>query len=460
MSKILLKPYQQQILDELAYLPSIALFMGTGSGKTYTSLFRVKDNPTNNLLVVCPANITEQWENSINEILPEYKVLQFPKRSSAVKKNKMIREVEGEFNAVIVSLNILFKLESLLLVLDDSWTIIIDESHKIKDMGTNRNPVKVTRMALRIGECTPYKILLTATPTQKEYGGYIDYYSQLRFLGYTNIPLKQFEDRYCKIQKIVVPGNPYPIPVIVGYKNTDELDSLLSVVARRYVPKFREDGDPVYVKVNIEKAKNYQKFEKERFYEELSVQNLTAMRIARKTLTGGVIAGRDMFGEPVKYQDNTHKIDWVEEFLSNTDETVVIFYKYNVELEQLKALVEKMKLPHIVINGANQNKIHDIKNKEYKVVLGQINACGESIDGLQYKSHLAVYYSMPESSLEYTQSLGRIDRIGQENVPVYYHLVMNGTIDDDIYKMTMGKIEFNERVLNKLNIDFEMEDGE
>lgn len=457
---ITLKPYQQQVLDELEYLPSVALFLGTGSGKTYTSLFKVKEMGTKNLLVVCPANITEQWNDSIKDVLTNYNILEFPKTSSAKVKNKIIKEVKGNQNAVVVSLQVLHKLDSLLDLINNDWTIIVDESHKIKESGSRRNPVKVTRRALELGKLTDYKIILTATPTQKEFGGYIDYYNQLKFLGYVQISEAQFKDRYCKIKKITIPGTPYPIDKIVGYKNTQEIDDLLAIIARRYVPKFIEDGEPEYIKIDIPTVASYKKFEKQRFYNELNVQNLSAMRVARKTLTGGVITGRDIFGEKVTYKDNTNKISWVEEFLNNTDETVVIFYKYNVELGQLKELCEDLKLPHIVLNGANHNKVSDVKNKEYKVVLGQINACGESIDGLQYKSHIAIYYSMPESSLEYKQSLGRINRHGQEYLPIYYHLVMKGTIDEDIYKMTLNKVDFNEKVLNKLNISFEMEEGE
>ena len=57
---------------------------------------------------------------------------------------------------------------------------------------------------------------------------------------------------------------------------------------------------------------------------------------------------------------------------------------------------------------------------------------------------------MPDSSLMYKQSLGRIDRIGQKEVPIYYHLIMNSTIDETIYTMLINKIEFSEKILNEI----------
>ena len=63
-----------------------------------------------------------------------------------------------------------------------------------------------------------------------------------------------------------------------------------------------------------------------------------------------------------------------------------------------------------------------------------------------------VFYSMPDSSRAYRQSLGRIDRIGQEEMPVYYHLIMERTIDEKIYEMVLNKVDFSEKDLNELTV--------
>lgn len=445
------KPYQQQILDELELLPSVALFMGTGSGKTYTSLFKFIDNGTKNLLVVCPARVVSQWEESIRELLPSLVVLKFPKSATAKDKNEEIHNSKRNGIAIVVSLEIVAKLDSLVHKIDRDWMIIVDESHKIKELGTRRSPVKVTQAVLKLGTLTPYKAILTATPTQKEFGGYVDYFTQLTFLGHLNMSYRQFEDRYCITRNIQI-GKPYPVKKIVGYRFTKEIENVLSVVSRRYVPKFT-DGEPENIVEYFEKPKTYNKLNKERWYKDLNLESLSAMRIAKKTLTSGIAIGYDVYGQPLQYDDNDIKRKWVKEFLQDTDETIIIFYKYNIELKQLEEVCKELKLPYITLNGANKHKVEDIKTKSYKVVLAQYNAAGESVDGLQYKSHIVVYYAMPESSLEYVQSLGRIDRIGQDKLPMYYHLVMKGTIDEDIYKMTLRKVEFNEEVLNKLNIE-------
>lgn len=450
-SKITLRPYQQAALDKVQFLQSFALFFGTGSGKTFTSLSRIKQNETKHLLIVCPSKVIPQWAKEFKKILPEYALLEFPRNSTAAVKNKVIHEHKFDKpTAVIVNYEILYKLPALEYKVNIDWSIILDESHKIKDVGTKKSPNKATNAALMIGKRTPWKIILTATPTQKDNGGYIDYYSQLKFLGYINYSVEYFKDRYCVMEKIQPKGIPFPISVIKNYIRKDELDELLQKVAVRYVPKFN-DFEPQHIKIDIERTKTYTNIQKH--YPELAILNTSTSRIVKKTITSGLIHGLNEFKEPVKIQDNTSKIEWLEEFLEDTDETVVIFYKYNVELEQLEALCKKLKKKFITLNGENKHKYEDVQNKHYNVVLGQFAAAGESIDGLQYRSHIVVYFALPESSIEYVQSLGRIDRDGQQFVPIYYYLTMEKTIDDTIYNMLQSKVEFSEDILNKLCIE-------
>ena len=136
------------------------------------------------------------------------------------------------------------------------------------------------------------------------------------------------------------------------------------------------------------------------------------------------------------------QIGWTD-FLKDTDETVLIFYSYNVELDTLKKVCKKLDKKYIVINGANTNKYATIMNEEYDVILGQFEACGESIDNLQYKCHICVYYAMPESSRVHRQALGRIDRDGQVDVPIYYYLIAEGTLEEKIYELTKTKTEYS-----------------
>lgn len=84
-----LRPYQQNALDYVEYLPSFALFMGTGTGKTITSLVRSNDNPTTHLLIICPNNVVKQWKETITTLFPKYaKILDFDIKDTSIDKKK------------------------------------------------------------------------------------------------------------------------------------------------------------------------------------------------------------------------------------------------------------------------------------------------------------------------------------------------------------------------------------
>lgn len=455
LKNVKLRDYQKKILDDLKYVPAIGLFMGTGTGKTLTSLARFEQNPTKNLLVICPQKIITQWWEVL-ENHTDLKPLKYNLKDSVEHKNNIISDYLSDdsnpHKCIVVNFEIISKLD-LDWAINEDWTIIIDESQKIKNIGSIRNPVKATRKCLELGELTPYKIILTATPTEKENGGYIDLYSQLRFLGYIDYSESYFKSNFCIIDKIQIPGMPFPISKIVGYKLkniNNELKPILNATCRYYVPKYG-DYEPQKIKINIPRASNYSKLLRERCYGDIVFDNVSAMRIGKKSLTGGIVTGTNEFGDRFNYDDNNEKADWLEEFLSNTDEVVSILYCYNVEKEKIVSVCEKLKKKYIVINGEVNDKPAELK-KDFDVVIGQYQAFSESLDGLQYKCHLMVFYSMPDSSLMYKQSLGRIDRIGQKEVPIYYHLIMNSTIDETIYTMLINKIEFSEKELNALSV--------
>ena len=165
------------------------------------------------------------------------------------------------------------------------------------------------------------QIILTATPTEKENGGYIDLYSQLRFLGYIDYSENYFKSNFCIIDKIQIPGMPFPISKIVGYKLkniNNELKPILNATCRYYVPKYG-DYEPQKIKINIPRASNYSKLLRERCYGDIIFDNVSAMRIGKKSLIGGIVTGTNEFGDRFNYDDNNEKADWLEEFLSNTD---------------------------------------------------------------------------------------------------------------------------------------------
>ena len=89
LKNIKLRDYQEQILNELRYVPSIGLFIKTGGGKTITSLARVEQNKTQNLLVVCPQKIITQWWEVLDEHT-DFTICKYGMSVNAKRKNEII----------------------------------------------------------------------------------------------------------------------------------------------------------------------------------------------------------------------------------------------------------------------------------------------------------------------------------------------------------------------------------
>jgi SNF2 family DNA or RNA helicase len=441
-----LRPYQQNALDYVEYLPSFALFMGTGTGKTITSLVRSNDNPTTHLLIICPNNVVEQWKETITTLFPKYaKILDFDIKDTSIDKKKKIFENE-DCNCIIVNYDIVHKLD-LHLIVDKNWTIILDESHRIKNI-----KAKVTNACLKIGEKTIFKIILTATPTQANYGGYVEYYPQLKFLGYITMQFKTFCSYYVLEELKTFQGNKFATKIIKGYKNTNELDDILKICCVRYEAKFG-DFEPQHNYIMLPKPKEYNKMLREKTIGKLVLKNGARKRIAMKTICTGVVDGLDFFDVKTTYESNTIKIDWLEDFLKDTSEIVAIYYQYNVELAQLEKLMKKLGKKYEKINGNTKDKYEIMNKNKYDVLLCQYQSASEGLDGLQSKCHIEVLFALPESSIHYKQSIGRIDRDGQTKVPMYYYLICEKTIEETISKMIKDKVDFNNEVLNRLALE-------
>jgi SNF2 family DNA or RNA helicase len=447
-----LRNYQEQILEELKHIPAPYFLMSTGTGKTITSLARYQRDGGDQLLIICPKKIIGQWRETIERELPLRTVKQFKNRMNAQEINRELLSATDNYDILILNYEIIHKLDNLNIIIDPSWTIILDEGHRIRNYGTKRNRVKATSAILKLGELTTKKMILTATPTQSNFGGYIDYYPQLKFLGYIDMDYEDYYHRYCITKDINYGNSPYPIRTIIGYRNTKELDDLINKVARRYTAKVG-DFEPQHNKISFEQVPSYKKIIKEQAYNNIMITNNMRKRIALKTLTSGTIYGQDMYDNHYSYEDNNAKLEWLEDFLTDTNEVVTIFYQYNVELEALKKLMAKLNKRFITINGQTKDAVSEVKRNDYDVIIGQFQAMSESIDGIQHKSHIIVFLTMPESSLTYKQAIGRIDRIGQTKVPMYYYLIMDSTLDDKIYKLIEQKIEFSERLLEQLVIE-------
>ena len=130
--------------------------------------------------------------------------------------------------------------------------------------------------------------------------------------------------------------------------------------------------------------------------------------------------------------------------LDGTDEHVVVFYNLDAERE---VILDAAKLCGRVIYEQSGHR-SDLPTKEEagkmppSVTVCQYQSAAAGIE-LQYASIL-VHFAPTYSYQNYHQANGRIDRIGQNKVPLIYKFGINNTLDKYVWKALAKKTDFSE----------------
>lgn len=433
----LLYDYQKKIVDDLKDFDSSALFLDVGTGKSITSLALYEQKQLqgkcNKLLIICLCAKINEWKCDCEKWFPFSKTIVLDG-----KKNSKLDFEYGNFDIAIINFEKTWRNDDLFLV-NKNYYIIVDESHKIKESTT-----KVGKFMRQLAFLTPYKCILTATPMGN---GYIDLYNQLYFIGLLDISLTMFKEKYCNEQLVYFPGMK-PFKKIVSYRNTEYLDKLVNKYARYYERKIDDDLVPSEIVIPFELDKNYNKIARDRVYEDISLDKVTSKRLGLKALCSGTLMGKalvDPNGNLDRlYRLNTYKLDWVKSFLEDFKDRVVIFYMYDHQRDQLYDMISKIKRP-VARYCADYKEEKIFNENDDAVVLVQYKSGSTGIDWLK-QSYVSIFYSLPDSYIDFYQAKGRLNRVGQTKKPLYYLLVAKGknSVDELNYNALKNKTDFND----------------
>ena len=433
----LLYQYQKKIVDDLKNYDCGALFMDVGTGKSITSLAlyeqKLIQGKCKKLLIICLCAKLNEWKCDCEKWFPFSKTIILDGKQKT--KDDFLR---GNFDIAIINFEKTWRNDDLYFINKDFY-IIIDESHKIKESTT-----KVGKFMQQLSMLTPYKCILTATPMGN---GYIDLYNQLYFLGLISGNVTKFKNDYCTEQIVYYPGMK-PFKKIVGYHNTEYLDLLVNKYARYYERKIDDELIPSEIVVPFELDKQYNKIAKTRVYEDISLDKVTSKRLGLKSLCSGTIMGNALVDPNGnlhrEYQLNTYKLDWIKSFLEDFNERVVIFYMFDHQRDQLYDMIKQMKRP--VARYCAEYKEEQIFNEnDNAVVIVQYKSGSTGIDWLK-QSYVSIFYSLPDSYIEFYQAKGRTNRVGQTKKPLYYLLVAKGSnsVDEINYNALKNRQDFND----------------
>lgn len=259
-----------------------------------------------------------------------------------------------------------------------------------------------------------------------------------------------FGDTYIKFEKHYAEKGGYGNYEIKGYKNEDELAEKLSTIVYRAgeevldLPPLLPDVD-VVGHMSSKAMRIYRDVEEELYaevrrempdgsieYDEATIPNVLVKILRCQQMTGGHLA----LDSGVLEEIDTAKRDLLGEELEDIDphEPVVVFARFIPDLDNIARVAAKLGRPYGELSGRRSDALAgDATLAEGVQVAGvQIQAGGTGVDFT--RSAFGIYYSVGHSLGDYLQSRKRLHRPGQTRATRLRHLVMEGTIDEDVYR--------------------------
>ena len=335
------------------------------------------------------------------------------------------------------------------------WDLfVMDESHRIKSASG-----RASRFASQVAARSKRRLALSGTPMPHSP---LDIYAQYRALdmnifGDSN---NAFKHRYAEFEVVAKPitttdenGNQSTkLPErVTSFKNLAELNEKFFSLAFRVTAADTLDlpgAIETYTKVDLcDKARA--------MYEEMALtfraqldsgEIVTAANALTKLLrfqqlTSGFAATQDGKILQVDTAKTRALTDIIEDL--PRDEPIVVFARFQNDLDAIRQVADKTKRPHFEISG--RVKQLDEWNQHGGVLAVQIQAGGLGLD--LTAARYCVYYSLGFNLGDYLQSIARLHRPGQSSLVDYIHLVAADSIDEIIVDALADKEDVINRIL-------------
>ena len=481
--------WQQEIVDKYKSRERFGLFLDMGLGKTPISIAFAEENKSDKILVITlnsksqePASLEGSWAYWLN--VAGYNIIsKKTKNYSSTSKLALITNYEALFDRKDNTKLKDYIIEFNKSCINQSITIILDESHKIKNVSSLQSKsINKILTQLKIFKCKVNLYLLTGTPFT---AGFIDLYNQLKLLG-LNMNKSQFIDEFC------IRGNlpgllGYQQP-IVGYKNVKELYEIIHKFALTIKSKevltlpeqvfnyikidksFEFDLltqehlkgseiDNQLQKINVPILYNFSDSKKQNpFYRNLAYPD---MKWLAETTGSFWLRAREI---SIGFQGNAEDSKWynesrlkrLEKFLTENEGNYVLFYNYTPELYEIYEICEKLGYNIDVYSGdikslifyekySNQTEAQRLVNNK-NIIISNFASGSTGMNWQLYNK--CIIFSLPLYK-DYEQSLKRIHRIGQNNTTIYYIFYENNWLDNSMLKALNEKVQYNEDMFKK-----------
>ena len=423
--------HQKEALQQTQYKNKVAYYHDMGLGKTFTGGEKMKQLGAPINLVICQKSKIDDWiehfkivHNVKGELIDD--VLDLTDKKQFDLFCKVVEQSEylpPRYMIVgVINYDLVWRRPELKQLHD--FTLLLDESSLIQNETAKRS-----KFIMKLNYAN--LILLSGTPTG---GKYEKLYSQLKMLGY-EMTKKSFYNMYVDFHYDTRQG--FPLMIIDGYKNVERLKRKM----RDYGCHFLKTEevltlpDQNFIPVKVKATRDYKKFMKDR------IITFDGVELVGDTTLTKLLYARMLCGP-----HNLEKIQTFKELAESTNDRLIVFYNFNVELDTLITVCNVLERPYSVVNGKDKDLYaYDNFNDSITLIQYQAGAMGLNLQ----KANKIIYFTPPLSSELYEQSKKRIHRLGQEQPCFYYNLICTGSVEEKIYKTLEMRKDYTEALFER-----------
>lgn len=415
--------HQQTVLNETESQNKVAYYLDMGLGKTYVGSEKMAQLGAKVNLVICQKSKVDDW---VNHFVENYGLDVFD-----LTKTKgiefMFNNIELGLPVIgVINYDLVWRRKELSNLKD--FTLMLDESSLIQHATSKRTKFIIKKLK-------PINvILLSGTPTG---GKYENLMTQINLLGW-NISEDMFWNHYIDWEWNETDDGFWQ-KKINGYKNVERLNRKL----RQHGCVFLKTDEVLDLPIQndiikkIPSTKEYKTFKKDRVIE-LS----DGTEFVGDTILTQIGCERQLCSV-----HNADKVDAFRDLLESTEDRIIVFYNYNIELNILMHVCDVLGRDSSIVNGQTKDLYaYDNKNDSVTFVQYQAGAMGLNLQ----KANKIIYFTPPLSSELFEQSKKRIHRIGQDKPCYYYYLICKGSIEERIYETLAMRRDYTEQLFVNL----------
>jgi len=416
--------------------PAVMLAMDMGTGKSRVTIELLKKwTSDERILIVCPKTVVTVWPS---EFLKHAAGSQFSVLTPKGATTARIKEI-SEFmvknrgrRVVVLNYDVIWRKALLNLLRSISWDVVIlDESHRAKSAGS-----KTSLACFMLGKKARHRLCLSGTPMSNSP---LDIYGQYRFLDQSIFGTRYDEFLY-RYAVLAGPDRKF----VVGVKNREELGTKFNSIAFQCKKsdmldqlKLHEEPEVTFRMDSLNRSaqKVYDSLHQD-FVAEWKTGVITAGNVLTKVLRLQQITSGFGVVETEDKQSLIEEIDttkpamlWELKEDLPQDEPLVVFYRFKFDAQQIQRVFTDRPAFEL---SARVNQIEGWKRSSNGVLAVQYQAGSVGID-LTHACY-GIYYSETLSLYEYTQSQARLYRPGQTKPVTFIHLLIDGSIDMQIYR--------------------------